>query len=320
MDENRITQGSPQASGDEKPTLKQRLLPHYQMVNRWSRGSLDIVRVMVKNFGLARGAEAAASLAYYALFSLFPLLLVLISVVGYILKSGDAYTVTLDFITQILPNSRVLIELNIQEILNRRGTIGLIGLVGAVWAASGFFVTLVRNINRAWLGIKPRNIIRTRLLGLAMIGMLILLLVLSLASSALLNIVKLIDSPLLNSFQLENSVFWQLLRVLLPSLFSFLMFMAAYRWIPNTRVRWRACLGGALWTSIAWEIAKRLFAAYLSSGLGNYEILYGSLGTVLALMFWIYVSCVIILLGAHLTASIDFRHQRAIAAAADDNP
>ena len=301
---------------DEKPTLKQRLLPHYQMVNRWSRGSLDVVRVAAKNFGLARGAEAAASLAYYALFSLFPLLLVLISVVAYVLKSEDAYTVTLDFITQILPNSRVLIELNIQEILSRRGTIGLIGLVGAFWSASGFFDTLVRNINRAWLGIKPRDIIRTRLLGLAMIGMLILLLVLSLASSALLNLVKLIDWPLLNNIQLEDSVVWSLLRLLVPSLFSFLMFMAAYRWIPNTRVRWRACLGGALWTSIAWELAKRLFALYLGSGLANYEILYGSLGTVLALMFWIYVSCVIILLGAHLTASIDFRHQRSVSAAA----
>jgi len=316
MTENRISQETPRLSSDEKPTLKQRLLPYYQLANRWSRGSLDVVRVTAKNFALARGAEAAASLAYYALFSLFPLLLVLISVVGYVLKSGDAYTVTLDFISQILPNSRVLIELNIQEILDRRGTIGLIGLVGAVWSASGFFDTLVRNINRAWLGIKPRDVIRTRLLGLAMIGMLILLLALSLASSALLNIIKLIDSPFLNSIQLENSAVWPLLRLLLPSLFSFLMFMAAYRWIPNTRVRWRASLGGALWTAIAWELAKRLFAAYLSSGLGNYEILYGSLGTVLALMFWIYVSCVIILLGAHLTASIDFRYQRAMAAAA----
>ena len=292
------------------PTLKQRLLPHYQVANRLSRGSLDVVRVAIKNFGLARGAETAASLAYYALFSLFPLLLVLISAVGYILKSDDAYTITVDFITQILPNSRVLIELNIQEILNRRGAIGVIGLVGAVWAASGFFTTLVRNINRAWLGIKPRDMIGTRLLGLAMIGVLVLLLILSLASSALVNIIKLIDSPILNGFQPEKSTAWPIIQLMLPSIFTFLMFMAAYRWIPNTSVRWRASLAGALWTSVAWEIAKRLFALYLSSGLANYEILYGSLGTVLALMFWIYVSCVIILLGAHLTASMDQRYQR----------
>lgn len=302
----------------DKPTLKQWLLPYYQVANRMSRGSLDVVRISIKNFGLARGAEAAASLAYYALFSLFPLLLVLISVVGFILKSGDAYKVTVEFISQILPNSRVLIELNVQEILNRRGAIGLIGLVGAVWSASGFFTTLVRNINRAWIGIKPRDIFRTRLLGLAMIGMLILLLILSLASTALIDIIKLIDSPLIAGINLEQSPLWPYFRWGLPSILTFLMFMAAYRWIPNTEVRWRASLGGALWTSIAWELAKRLFGMYLSSGLANYEILYGSLGTVLALMFWIYVSCVIILLGAHLTASIDRR--RIPRADRDQNP
>ncbi len=289
------------------PNLKERLLPHYINANRLSRGSLDVVRIALKNFGLARGAEAASSLAYYALFSLFPLLLVLISALGFVLKSGDAYSITLDFISEVLPNSRDLIERNFQEILNRRGTIGLIGLVAALWAASGFFNTLVRNINRAWLGIKPRDVIRTRLLALSMIVMLVFLLVLSLISSMLLDIIKLIDSPLLDPTILESSA-WTFLRVILPIFITFFMFTGAYRWIPNTTVRWRASLAGALWTTVAWEVAKRLFSWYLSSGIIRYEILYGSLGTVLALMFWIYLSCLIILLGAHLTASIDQHH------------
>lgn len=289
------------------PNIKDRLLPHYQTANRWSKGSLDIVRVAIKNFGLARGGEAAASLAYYALFSLFPLLLVLISVLGFILKSGQAYDVVVNFITTVLPNSRGVIESNFQEILNRRGTIGLIGLVGAFWSASGFFNTLVRNINRAWLGIKPRDIIRTRLLALAMIVLLILLLILSLTSSMLLDIIRLIDSPLIDPNVIETSFAWTFLRVFVPILITYIMFAAAYRWIPNTNVQWIACLSGALWTTVAWEVAKWLFTIYLSSGIVRYEILYGSLGAVLALMFWIYVSCLIILLGAHLTASIDQR-------------
>lgn len=292
------------------PDFKEWLLPYYQTANRWSRGYLDVIRVAIKNFGLARGSEAAASLAYYALFSLFPLLLVLISVLGFVLKSGEAYEVTLDFITQILPNSRDLIERNFDEILNRRGTMGLIGLAGAVWAASGFFNTLVRNINRAWLGIKPRNVVKTRLLALAMIGILILLLILSLASSMLLDIIKLINSPFLDPVAFEESLAWPFLRLLLPILITFLMFALAYRWIPNTYVRWRASLAGALWTTVAWELAKGGFSLYLSSGIARYEILYGSLGTVLALMFWIYLSCLIILLGAHLTASIDQHHNK----------
>lgn len=296
------------------PNLKERLLPHYQTANRWSGGSIDVVRVAIKNFSLARGAEAAASLAYYALFSLFPLLLVLISALGFVLESGRAYEVVVDFITTVLPNSRDLIERNFQEILNRRGTIGLIGLVGALWSASGFFNTLVRNINRAWLGIKPRDVIRTRLLALSMIVMLILLLVLSLISSMFLDIIRLIDSPLIDPTVIETSFAWTFLRVFVPMVITFIMFAAAYRWIPNTSVQWRASLLGALWTSVAWEVAKRLFTVYLSSGIIRYEILYGSLGTVLALMFWIYVSCLIILLGAHLTASIDQRRTRQPAA------
>lgn len=292
------------------PNLKELLLPYYQKANRRSRGSLEIVRLTIKNFTVARGAEASASLAYYALFSLFPLMLVLISVLGFVLSSSDAYQVTLDFIAQVLPTSRSLIERNFQEILNRRGTIGLIGLVGAFWSASGFFNTLVRNINRAWLGIKPRDVIRTRLFALLSIVILILLLALSLVSSALFDIIKLIDTPLFNGKLFETTFVWNLLRFLLPALFTFLMFTAAYRWIPNTRVRWKASIIGAIWTTVAWEAAKYLFSIFLSSGIVRYEILYGSVGTLLALMFWIYISCMIILLGAHLTASIDQRQQR----------
>jgi membrane protein len=142
-----------------------------------------------------------------------------------------------------------------------------------------------------------------------MIGMVVLLLILSLVSTAILNIIQLIDSPLLKGFEIEQTAAWPALRLLLPSIVTFLMFTAAYRWIPNTNVRWRASIAGALWTAIAWELARNLFDIYLTSGLPNYEILYGSLGTVLALMLWIYISCVIILLGAHLTASIDFRYR-----------
>jgi len=117
------------------PNIKDRLLPHYHTANRWSKGSLDIVRVAIKNFGLARGGEAAASLAYYALFSLFPLLLVLIAVLGFILKSGQAYEVVLDFITTVLPNSRGVTRVIFRK-SQPRGTIGLFGLVGAFWSAS----------------------------------------------------------------------------------------------------------------------------------------------------------------------------------------
>jgi membrane protein len=231
----------------------------------------------------------------------------LVSIAGFILKSQTAYNTVIKFILVILPNASSLIERNINVILNRTGTIGLIGLVGSIWSASGFFTTLVRHINFAWHTTKPSGYIRTRLLALAMIAMITLLLLLSLLASSLLDLIKLANFILPGGVTLEQTVLWPWIQTFISGVFTFLMFFVMYRYIPGKRVRWRACLLGALWTSIAWELSKWLFMQYLSSGLANYQIVYGSLGTVLALMFWIYLSCMIILLGAHMTATIDQR-------------
>ncbi len=291
-------------------TLKDRLLPYYVRANSISRGSLEVIRISLKSFTQVRGAEAAASLAYYALFSLFPLIIILISVTSFLLRTEEAVEAVVQFILQIIPNAQGLIERNIQVILNRRTTFGTVGLIATLWSASGFFNTLVRNINFAWLHVKPRDVIRTRLLALAMIGILIVLLVLSLTSSAILNIIRLSNPLIYDSVHIQETAAWTYLRLFVPAVFTFLLFLLTYRLIPNTRPPWHACIWGAVWTSIGWELAKYGFGIYLSSGLAQYEILYGSLGTVLALMFYIYISCVIVLLGAHLTATIDHRHQQ----------
>jgi membrane protein len=287
----------------EASYLKLRTL--YRRANRLSRGSLHIIRLTILRFSAARGAEAAASLSYYALFSLFPLLLILIAVLGYVLKREDAYQVTLNFVLQVLPGAQNLIERNLQEVLNRRGTYGIIGILGTLWSASGFFNTLVRNINLAWHGVKPRDVIRTRLIALGMVIIIVLLLILSLLSSTLVNIIRQARMPVTHGIPLEQTLLWTALSVLIPWSFTFLMFLGLYSWVPNTNVRWKAVCLGALLAALAWEVAKRAFLFYLGSGLARYELVYGSLGTVLIFMVWMYVSSLILLLGAHLTATID---------------
>ncbi len=289
------------------PSLKELVLPYYLKANRASRGVLEILRVCLKHFNRARGTEAAASLSYYALFSLFPLVLVMISVVGFLIRSQDAYQTVFRFIYEVIPVSQSLIERNLNIILARRATLGLIGLVGALWSASGFFTTLVRNINRAWQGIKPRDLIRTRLMALAMIGVTILLLALSLAPAAISDLVRWINEHLPVNIRLEDTAVWPLLTVLMPAGFTYLLFIALYRWIPNTNVHWKACLWGALWSSLAWELTKYGFGIYISNRMADYELVYGSLATVLGLMLYIFLCSNIILLGAHLTATIDQR-------------
>jgi membrane protein len=83
-----------------------------------------------------------------------------------------------------------------------------------------------------------------------------------------------------------------------------LLFWAIYYFVPTTNVSRRASITGGLIAGIAWQLLNRGFTWYLSSGLSKYRLIYGSLGTVVALLFWIYLTATILLLGAHLTASI----------------
>lgn len=289
--------------------IKERILPHYQRANHRSRGILEIIRVTIKNFTAARSMEAAASMSYYALFSLFPLLLILVSVAGLIIRQENAYVPVLNFFYEVVPISQSIIERNLDIILKRSATTGVIGLVGAFWSASGFFNTLVRNINLAWRGVRPVNVIRTRLLALIMIIVIVILLVLSISSTVFVNLLDFIKQIFPFQIHLEDTLAWPYISLLLPYLFTYLMFISLYRWVPHTAARWRACLWGALVTSILWELVKLGFGYYVSSGMANFELVYGSLGTVLGLMLYIYLSCNTVLLGAHLTATIDQRPQ-----------
>jgi membrane protein len=85
----------------------------------------------------------------------------------------------------------------------------------------------------------------------------------------------------------------------------FLIFLALYRWIPTSNVRWNATIWGALTASLGWKAATASYTWYLTSGLGRYQVVYGSLGAIVALLFLIFIVAVITLFGAHLSAAID---------------
>ena len=286
--------------------IKTRVQSFYKQANEWSGGTLKIVREAFERFGETRATQAAAGIAYYTFFSLFPLLLLLISATSFVFQSGQASEQTIEFIQEAVPVSQQLLEQNIERVLALRGTVGLIGLVSLLWSASGAFTILSQNINRAWEGAETRNFLEKRLVGLGMIGGIFLLLLLSLASTTLVNVLPQLEFTL-DRLGLSSAHLWSLIVRFISWLFTFGMFLALYRWAPNTSVSWRAAAWGALLAGIGWELGKAAFAWYLRSGLVKYELVYGSLGTVVALLFWIYLSGNVALLGAHLTASVDRR-------------
>ena len=88
-------------------------------------------------------------------------------------------------------------------------------------------------------------------------------------------------------------------------LMIFLVFLTLYHWIPTLRVKWSATFWGALIASLAWKAVTAGFTWYLDSSFGQYQLIYGSLGAIVAFLFLIYIISLITLFGAHLSAAIE---------------
>ncbi len=276
----------------------------YQRVNHRSGGIVDIILTAGKSFDEQHGAEAAASISYYSLFSMFPLLLFLVSILGFFIEKLGAPVKIAELITQAIPISSDLVYNNLIQILNARSLGGIIGLIGLMWAASSVFITVSRNINRAWSDASERNLIQNRLVAFTMIVILLVLTGGWIASTILFGLVPKIVIPFFGEIDIYQTQTWYYLSNLLPWSLAFLILLGLYFWIPNTPVKWKEAFWGALIASIALNLATRVFTWLLSSGLATFDILYGSLGTALALLTWVYISALIILIGAHLSSAI----------------
>ena len=274
----------------------------YQNVNRLSGNRFSILENAVKTFTEKQAAQASAGLAYYSIFSIFPLLLVFISAGSYFIDTNQVFNVVTQFIQQALPISKQIINENLQEILRARGTAGIISILTLVWSASGMFTNLAYNINLAWSRAARRNFLQNRLVGLwmvvGMIGLIVLSLVLSWVTQRLPHMDIAHASP-------TGLILLRLISAFGSWLMIFLVYFTLYHWIPTMRVRWSSTLWGALLASLAWKAVTTGFTWYLDSRFGRYQLVYGSLGAIVAFLFLIYIISFITLFGAHLSAAIE---------------
>ena len=281
----------------------------YRRADRVTGGALEVIRIAVERFTEERGSETAASLSYYAFFSIFPMLLVFIVVGSFFVDTKVVQIQLLNLLEGVLPGAEDLVIQNINHVLRLRGAVTFVALVSLVWSATSVFNILARNINRAFPSAQLLDFFRGRLRGLIIFFGIGLLLLLSLAVSTLSGLIPVIDIPI-NGVYLHETIIWQIGVFLVPVFFNWLMFWALYQWVPTVTVSRRASLLGGLIAGVAWALLNNGFTWYLSSGLNQYQLVYGSLGTIVALLFWVYLTATIVLIGAHLTASIQAARQK----------
>lgn len=243
----------------------------------------------------------AAQLAYFLLLSLFPFLLFLLTLVGYLPINQD---MVMELIASLAPQQMVdIINDNIYQLLNRQdGGLLSFGIIGTLWAASNGINALTRAFNKANSIEKDRTFLLGRLISIvltvAMVAVIVIAFLLPIYG-------RMIGVYILTFFGLSDDFLavWDTMRWVVSSVIVFIVLLALYTLAPNIRLKIRNVVWGALFSTVFWQLTSLGFSYYVNT-IGNYDTMYGSLGAVIVMMIWFYISGIIIITGGVLNAFI----------------
>ncbi len=274
-------------------------------------GLWDDILYVARRYSADGCGFMAAAIAFYAFFALFPFTLVVLTVVAHLVDPASIQDQLITGVEFYLPHLTPLVEENIRRLLALRTRMGLAGLLALYWASSGVFAAIQTALNRVW-GIPPhRSLILRKAQHLAVSGFLTALISLAvLGQTALKAAQSVADSPLAG---------WNTgsLGLVLPFIIMVFLFSLAYRALPNTGPCLHSVLAGGLVGGAGAEFIRILFTWYVST-LTPYTLVYGSLGVVIALLFWVYLTAVAFLVGAQVASVVD--HRRRLGRAAKKGP
>jgi membrane protein len=253
-----------------------------------------------------KGFTHAAAIAYYAIVSLFPLLLLIISAAGFILK-GDFQQQVLSLGSRYLPgNSLGFVRENISAVIDSRGSLTILGVVGLVWSASLMFDAINEAVNAAWGVTHPERFLVSKLKSITMVFLLLLFV---LGSVAFTTQAALFDR--FGSLFLRNPPgqwIWNfghyalsLLGYVSSMALTVTAFVLTYLYLPRYPVRLQEVVLGAALAGITWEVSKQVFVWYVTT-IADYSKVYGPVSAVLILLIWTHFSALILIWGAELAS------------------
>jgi len=241
-------------------------------------------------------------MSYYALFSVFPTAILLAAVAGIVLDDATSRQDVVDFLFEELPLSddaegRGDIESLIRGVTNNSGTLGLLGGLALVVSASALISAARNSINAIFGGRVTRGAVRGKALDLVLVLGIGLLFALSFTATLVAHFDPDFGDGVLGFVESAFSVTgW-----ILPVVLSALVFAVLYTVLPVHRQRLRDVWPGVLFASLGYEALKRGFSIYLDN-FADYSAVYGSLGAVVAFMFFTYMASLVFLLGAEMAA------------------
>lgn len=245
---------------------------------------------VIEGMGHDGASEVVGAIAYYAFLSLFPLLLGVISLLGFFLPSATVQDQIFTFVETNLPAAEDILRLNITGIIQVRGALGILSVVALFWSAGAMFGAINRGVNRAW-GLKVRHPFHIRKLREVAQSL----------SACVFFYVAITTTAVLASFGAGGGVVGGLAINLFELLLMFVIFWLVYKTIPGTKTYWRFVWPGALFATAAFELARIFMVVYFSH-FSHLELVYGTIGSIIFLLIFVYYVAFILVMGAEISS------------------
>ena len=271
----------------------------FSLKNLWK-----VIKLTFKNVGADKLPKLSGSLAYYTVFSMGPLLLLIISIAGIILgreaSEGKIYEQLVGFVGQDTA-SQLQVLVKSASLEGKSTFAAIIGGITLLIGATTVFGEIQDSINMIW-GLKPKpkqglmKMLKNRFLSFSVIVSLGFLLLVSLSVSA---VIDAFSERLTISFETGKVVIFYILNLLLTLIITSTIFATIFKVLPDAAIRWKDVRAGAITTAVLFMLGKFAISFYI--GQSNVGTTFGAAGSIVVLLVWVYYSSMILYMGAEFT-------------------
>ena len=270
-----------------------------------------ILRRTARGFIADRCPQMAAAIAYHVLFSVIPVVALLLAIFGFLIRVPEIQQRVLEGILANVPIQAGLVIDALRAVSSASAPLTILGVIGLLWPAIALFGTIRDALNIAWGIRRGRGLVRQHLFDLAAVVGLVALVAASIAGTIALHALRNVSSLVVGSHSPRVDLLWSITALAFPAAITFTALLLIYRYVPNVRHGFRDVWPGAIVATLLFELGKHAFTWYVANW-SQVELLYGALGTVMLFLLWVYLSAMILLLGAEIASvSEEFVRRRA---------
>ena len=267
--------------------------------------NVEYIRYFFRKFNYSEINSKAAEMSFYLLLSIFPFLIFTISIIVYIPTFHLNKSILI--IKNVIPESAFNIILSIINSAIENKSLGflILSFIFTLWTSSRGIRSLIRWMNKSYKVQETRSFFKVCIISFIFT---VSILVLIFSSIILLIYGELIGYFIFNLIGL-NSIFiyiWNILRYIVGVSTLIIILINLYKYTPNKNIKIKDVIPGAIIATLVWLIIS-FFYSYYTNNYSNYEVIYGSIGGIIVLMTWLYLSSWSILIGLEVNVRLYFR-------------